>query len=125
MTTTCLAAAGSRTKSAVAVASSRTVVVFWIERKPARLAVTRYSPGGRTTATLRRIVRAQRGNFQTTGMVDPRGNDVIVAAGLERAWEGRRADIGAKIEAMENYNRNFAKDVPNLNLQFTTRLHPW
>ncbi|HJQ12164.1 MAG TPA: hypothetical protein VJ840_14125, partial [Gemmatimonadaceae bacterium] len=88
------------------------------------LAWTRYSPGGRTTATLRRIVQDQRGDFETTAIIDPRANDVIIAAAFERTWQHRRgADFGAKIEVMENYNRNFSKDVPNLNLQFTTRLH--
>jgi hypothetical protein len=89
------------------------------------IAWTRYSPNSRTTATLRRIVRDQSGDYQVTGIVDPHGSDVIVAAGLERTRFGRRADFGAKIEAMQDYNRNFAKDVPNLNLQLTTQLHPW
>ncbi|HJQ54242.1 MAG TPA: hypothetical protein VJ825_10400, partial [Gemmatimonadaceae bacterium] len=41
------------------------------------LAWTRYTPAHRTSITLRRIVRDQRGDFQTTGVVDPRGSDVI------------------------------------------------
>lgn len=86
---------------------------------------TRYSPDSRTTATFRRIVRDQRGDFQVTGVVDPRGSDVIVAAGLERMRFWSRADLGAKVEAMQDFNRNFSRDVPNLNLQITTRLHPW
>jgi hypothetical protein len=89
------------------------------------IAWTRYSPDSRTTATLRRIVRDQRGNFQVTGIFDPRSSDVIVAAGLERMRFWRRADLGAKVEAMQDFNRNFSHDVPNLNLQITTRLHPW
>jgi hypothetical protein len=86
---------------------------------------TRYSPTARTTATLRRIVRDQRGDFQVTGIVDPRGTDVIVAAGLERMRLGQRADFGARVEAMQDFNRNFSKDAPNLNLQLSARLHPW
>jgi len=89
------------------------------------LSWTRYSAAARTTATLRRIVRDQRGDFQVTGIVDPHSSDVIVAAGLERMRLGRRADLGGKIEAMQDFNRNFSKDVPNLNLQLTARLHPW
>ena len=88
------------------------------------IAWSRYSPGGRTTATLRRIVRDQRGDFETTGIIDPRGNDVIVAAGIERSWQRSHLDFGAKVELMQNYNRNFSRDVPNANLQLTTRLHP-
>jgi hypothetical protein len=75
--------------------------------------------------TFRRIVRDQSGNFVQTGLVNPRGSDVIIAAGFERMKFGRRLDIGGKIEAMQDFNRNFSKDVPNLNLQITTRLHPW
>jgi len=89
------------------------------------IAWSRYSPNSRTTAALHRIVRGQRGEYQVTRVVDPRGSDVIIAAGLERVRLGRRVDFGAKIEAMQDYNRNFAKDVPNLNLQLTTQLHPW
>jgi len=89
------------------------------------LSWTQYSSAARTTVTLRRIVRAQRGDFQVTGIVDPHSSDVIVATGLERMRLGRRADFGAKVEAMQDFNRNFSKDVPNLNLQLSARLHPW
>lgn len=89
------------------------------------LSWTRYSSGTRTAATLRRIVRDQRGDFQMTGIVDPHSSDVIVSAGLERMRFGRRADFGARAEVMEDFNRNFSKDVPNLNMVLTTRLHPW
>jgi hypothetical protein len=89
------------------------------------IAWTRYSPASRTTATLRRIVRDQIGDFQITGVVNPRSSDVIVAAGIERMTLGRRLDFGAGAEAMQDLNRNFSKDVPNLNLRLTARLHPW
>ena len=84
---------------------------------------TRYSPENRTTFSLRRILRDQRGNFPVTGVVDPRGSDVIVAAGLERMRYGHYLDIGGKIQAMDDLNRNFARDVGNLNLQLSARLH--
>ena len=87
------------------------------------LSWTRYSPASRTAATFRRIVRGQRGNFQTTGIFDPRGSDVIIAAGLERMRYGRWLDLGWHIEAMQDFNRNFSKDSPNLNLQVTARVH--
>ena len=60
-----------------------------------------------------------------TGIIDPHSSDVIVAAGLERMRFGRLVDIGATIQAMQDFNRNFSKDVANLNLQFTARLHAW
>jgi hypothetical protein len=88
------------------------------------LSWTRYSSEARTTVTFRRIVTQQSGDFQVTGIVDPRSSDVIVATGLERMRLGRHADFGGKVEVMQDFNRNFQKDVPNLNLQLTARLHP-
>jgi hypothetical protein len=89
------------------------------------IAWTRYAPSSRTTFSLQRIVRDQRGDFQTTGIFDPRSSDVIIAAGVERMRQGRRIDVGLTVQAMRDLNRNFASDVSNLNLQLTTRLHSW
>jgi hypothetical protein len=88
------------------------------------LAWTRYAKAGRTSITLRRIVRDQEGNYDLTGVVNPRGSDVLVAAAVERMRYGNVVDLGAKIEAMDELNRNFVRDVANLNLQLTVRLHP-
>jgi hypothetical protein len=87
------------------------------------LAWTRYSPTNRTSVTLRRIVRDQEGNYYLTGVVNPRGSDVLIAAALERMRYGTRIDLGGKIEVMDELNRNFVRDVGNLNLQLTARLH--
>jgi hypothetical protein len=87
------------------------------------LAWTRYSRTGRTSVTLRRIVRDQVGDYYLTGVVNPRGSDVLIAAALERMRYGNVVDLGAKIEAMDELNRNFVRDVGNLNLQLTIRLH--
>jgi hypothetical protein len=87
------------------------------------LAWTRYSRTGRTSFTLRRIVRDQIGDYYLTGAMSPRGSDVLVAAGFERMRYGRVVDMGAKIEAMDELNRNFVRDVGNLNLQLTARFH--
>ncbi|MEP6506618.1 MAG: hypothetical protein ABJC63_00220 [Gemmatimonadales bacterium] len=98
----------------------------------------RYSSSGRTTVTVRRIVRDQIGNYlgliQTypvtlpvpdSAVVNPHGSDVIAAIGVERMRFGKRADFGGRIEAMENYNHNFAGNLGNVNLQITARLHDW
>jgi hypothetical protein len=87
------------------------------------LAWTRYARSDRTTFTLRRIVRDQEGDYFLTGATKPRGSDVLIAAGLERMRYGRIVDLGGKIEAMDELNRNFVRDVGNLNLQLTARLH--
>lgn len=86
---------------------------------------SRYSPAGRSALTFRRIVRGQAGDYLGTGTINPHGSDVIIAAGVEWMRFHRRVDYGAKLEAMQDLNRNFEKDAPNLNLQFTARLHPW
>jgi hypothetical protein len=83
---------------------------------------TRYSPDVRTSATLRRIARAEAGDYLASGIVNSKTEDVIVAAGIERTRIGKRVDFGLKIEAMQDFNRNFSNDVPNLNVQITTRL---
>lgn len=88
------------------------------------IAWSRYSPHGRTTVTLRRIVQDQAGNYYLGGAVDPRASDVIVAAGLERMRYGRLLDFGGSVEAMDDLNRNFSHDIANLNLQLTVRFHP-
>jgi hypothetical protein len=87
------------------------------------LAWTRYSRSGRTSVTLRRIVRDQTGDYYLTGTVNPRGSDVLVAAAFERMRYGTFVDLGGKIEAMDELNRNFTRDVGNLNLQLTVRFH--
>jgi len=84
---------------------------------------SRYSTVGRTSWFLRRILRAEEGDYYLTGVVNPRASDVLIAAEVERMRFGRYADFGAKIGVMQDFNRNFAKDVPNLNLQITSRLH--
>jgi hypothetical protein len=84
---------------------------------------TRYSPKRRTTLSFRRILRDQIGNFETTGIVNPKGSDVIIAGRIERMRYASRLDTGARLELMDDLNHNFARDVGNLNLQLTARLH--
>jgi hypothetical protein len=84
---------------------------------------THYSPRGRSTFLVRRIVRDQANVFAANGTVTPALSDVTISAGAERMRFGKRFDLGTKIEMMEDFNRNFSRDVPNLNLQVTARLH--
>jgi hypothetical protein len=87
------------------------------------LSWTRYGRMGRTSFTVRRIVRDQEGDYYLTGVVNPRGSDVLIGAALERMRYGSVVDLGGKIEAMDELNRNFTRDVANLHLQLTVRLH--
>lgn len=84
---------------------------------------TRYAPSGRSTFSLRRIVRDEPSVFAGNGTVTPANSDVTISAGAERMRFGRRVDWGGKVEMMEDFNRNFNKDEPNLNVQLTVRLH--
>jgi hypothetical protein len=84
---------------------------------------SRYTTDGRTSWFFRRILRAEQGNYFTTGIINSRASDVLIAAEVERIRFGRYADFGAKIGVMQEFNRNFSKDVPNLNIQLSSRLH--
>jgi hypothetical protein len=89
----------------------------------ATISWTRYSRRNRTSVTLRRILRDDAGTYYKTGIPTATGSDVLVAAGLERTRFGQHVDLGGVVEAMQNFNRNFSRDVPNLNLQFSLRFH--
>ncbi|MEO6331378.1 MAG: hypothetical protein ABIV11_03035 [Gemmatimonadaceae bacterium] len=89
------------------------------------LSWTRYGASDRTALTLRRIVRAQRGEPVQTFTAGSQNTDVIVSAGLERMRLGKRMDFGLKLEVMQNFYRNFSDDEPNLNLQLMARLKDW
>ena len=83
-----------------------------------------------------RILRDQQGDylerFVRNGDYDPfptggtiplnKRTDVIASIGVERMQFTKYGDIGAKVEAMQNYNRNFSDNVANLNIQVMARL---
>jgi hypothetical protein len=83
----------------------------------------RYSHTGSTSALLRRIVQAHADGTTINDLANAKGSDVVIAGEVERLRFGQHADFSAKVGLMQNYNRNFAKDVPNLNIELTARLH--
>ena len=98
----------------------------------------RYTPSGRTGITARRIVREQMGDYRKELVrfghpslpgedliPDHKRTDVLVALGVERMQLTRYGDFGARIEAMQNYNRNFSDNVANFNIHLTARLRSW
>lgn len=99
----------------------------------------RYNPSGRTGVNLRRIVRDQIGDYRELllrfgntppipgeeNIPDDRKTDVLVALGAERMQFMRYGEYGAKLEVMQNYNRNYSDNVANLNLQVMMRLRAW
>ena len=86
---------------------------------------TRYAPTSRTSFAFRRIVHGQQGVYGNTGVVTGRSPDVIVAAAVERTRMRRTVDYGARMEVMQNFNRDFSGDAPNLSLQLLVRLKRW
>ena len=99
----------------------------------------RYTGSGRTGVSFKRIIRDQLGNYRdqllTLGEAETipgeedipasKRTDVIVSLGFERMQFTRYGDVGARLEVMQNYNRNYAENVPNLNLQLLARLRAW
>lgn len=99
----------------------------------------RYTPSGRTGLSLRRIVRDQSGDYRNQlkrfGEYTPfpgeedipasKRTDVLVGIGVERMQLTRYGDFGAKMEVMQNYNRNYADNVANINFQLIARLRSW
>lgn len=85
----------------------------------------RYSPAGRTTLAWRRIVRAHTGGFDSTGVAEPDGIDVIHSLGAERSRRTGNLSYTFGVELMADLNRNFSNDVFNLHaragMQWTPR----
>ena len=85
------------------------------------LAVDRYHPRGRWTASWSRELRQDLGSFWQTNVRTPRGFDVQHALGGEVVRFGERFDITAGISGIYNLARNFGDDVFNLNAHFSIR----
>ena len=81
------------------------------------LSWTRYSQSGLTGLSFRRVVRMDKPGFTS----DPKGSDVMTSAAFERTRIRNQNEYGFRIEGTANFNRNFANDAMNLNLQLFTR----
>lgn len=81
------------------------------------LAWDRYSPAGRTTLAWHRIVRAHAGTFQEDGVADEDAVDVIHSLGVERSRGSAKLRYTLGVDVMIDLNRNFTRDVLNLNLR--------
>ena len=81
----------------------------------ATLALDWYSPRGRWSVCWSRVLRGDRGDFFSTGQVDPRARDVRHALGVEGLLFRGRYDLLAGLTAVYEFNRNFTADVFNLN----------
>jgi hypothetical protein len=85
------------------------------------LALDRYHPGGRWTLFLSRELRQDRGQYVQTGQLDPRALDVQLAAGANGLFFRGPYDVTAGVTAVYELNRDFQRDVLNLNFTVAVR----
>ena len=87
------------------------------------VAVESYAPSGRWTWSWTRMIRQQRGD-PSGATPDPDGVDVQHALSVERVQVRGRSEIIAGVTAVYELNRDFTRDVFNLNvvLGIRTRL---
>lgn len=83
------------------------------------VAYERYTPAAHSTISWRRNVRAERGDFSQTGIVDSRATDVLHSVGFQQSRTRGSLRVTYGVEIMRNFNRNFAEDVSNLSLSLT------
>lgn len=79
------------------------------------VAVDRFSPTGRWTASWSRIVRRENGNYLFAGIRSPRSMDVSHALGFEMSRFMRGFDVTGGMTVVYELNRDFRSDATNLN----------
>lgn len=85
------------------------------------LAVDRWTPAGRWTATWSRVMQGEY--LQPGGLPDPARADVWHLMGFEIVRLRRGIDLSAGLTGIYEYNRGFADDAFNLNLALGARAH--
>jgi hypothetical protein len=88
------------------------------------LAYDRYTARTRTTVAWRRLLRGQAGTYYLTGIEEPKGNDVLHSLQVEQARSFGRLRVTTGLELMGNFNRDFARDAFNLNLNANVQWAP-
>lgn len=82
----------------------------------------RYSARGRTSLSLHRTVRQQRGNFHVTGVSSPRLSDVqyaLEAVGMRRL---KRIEVTGGLALIRGLDRNFTQDASSVSLVLRARV---
>jgi hypothetical protein len=85
------------------------------------VAVDTYYPGGRWTISWSRVLRRHRGGFDSSGVADPAGLDVMHALTWNAVWFRGRYDLTGGGTAVYEFNRDFQRDAFNLNLSVGVR----
>jgi hypothetical protein len=81
-----------------------------------------YSPAGRASVALHRVVRQQRGTFHLTGVSDPDASDVQYALEGERLRRFRGIELTARIALIHEFNRDFGADATSASLGLGARI---
>lgn len=80
--------------------------------------------GGRWTVSGSRMIRNDRPPAPTAGEPGPRGHDVLYSLHAETLMFLRNFDLTARIGGAYNLNRDYRKDVFNVNAAFGLTWHP-
>lgn len=79
------------------------------------VAVDRFTPIGRWTASWSRVIRQENGNYTELGVRTPRSMDVSHALGFEMSRFMKGFDVTGGLTFVYEFNRDFRSDATNLN----------
>jgi hypothetical protein len=85
------------------------------------VAVDRFTPGGRWTASWTRIVRRESGDYTLLGIRNPRSIDVSHALGFERSTVISDFEVTTGLTLVREFNRDFRSDATNVNAILSAR----
>ncbi len=85
------------------------------------MAVDRFTPGGRWTASWTRIVRRENGDYTFLGIRNPRSIDVSHALGFERSSVMQGFEVTTGLKLVHEFNRDFKSDATNVNAMLGVR----
>ena len=79
------------------------------------VAVDRFTPTGRWTASWSRVVRRENGTYLLLGVRSPRSIDVSHALGVDVTRFMKGFDVNAGLTLVHELNRDFERDATNVN----------
>ena len=85
------------------------------------LAVDRFTPDARWTASWTRIVRRENGDYTLVGIRNPRSIDVSHALGIERSAVMQGFELTTGLTFVREFNRDFRRDATNVNALVSAR----
>ena len=88
------------------------------------LAWDRFSRSGKSTFSVTRTVRREKGTFYIDGIPRPHTSDVQYSFGVEQTRFLSRVELTTGAALVREFSRNFASDAWNLNLLLGLRYHP-